>query len=101
MGYHVNIMQCMQPNFLLTGQDRGGWRLCEAPRWNLEGGSFYIYETVVNREKVDERTEVFVLLKQKKLEQKNESLINMDVTKWTKLIDFKSPFLSGDLKPYR
>jgi len=20
MGYHVNIMQCMQPNFLLTGQ---------------------------------------------------------------------------------
>jgi len=20
MGYHANIMQCMQPNFLLTGQ---------------------------------------------------------------------------------
>jgi len=32
-------------------------------------GPFYIYETVVNREKVNERTEVFVLLKQKKLEQ--------------------------------
>jgi len=20
MGYHVNVMQCMEPNFLLTGQ---------------------------------------------------------------------------------
>ena len=52
-------------------------------------------------EKVNERTEVFVLLKQKKLEQKNESPTNMDVTIWTKLIDFKSVFLAGDLKPCR
>jgi len=25
----------------------------------------------------------------------------MEVTIWTKLIDFKSPLLSGDLKPYQ
>jgi len=51
---------------------------------------------------VNERTEVFVLLKQKKFEQKkNELSTNMDVTIWTKLIDFKSRFLAGDLKPYR
>jgi len=25
----------------------------------------------------------------------------MDVTIWTKLIDFKSPCLGGDFKPYR
>ena len=40
----------------------------------------FVYETVVNRDKINERTEVFVLLKQKKLEQKNESSANMDVT---------------------
>jgi len=40
-----------------------------------------IHETVVDREKVNERTEVFVLLKQKKLEQKeNASSTNMDAT---------------------
>ena len=49
---------------------RGGLRLCGAPGWNLERGPFYIYKTVVNREKINERTEVFVLFKQKKLEQK-------------------------------
>jgi len=42
--------------------------------------SIYIYKTVVNREKINERSEVFVSLKQKKLEPKNESLTNMDVT---------------------
>jgi len=46
----------------------------------LERGPFYIYKTVVNTEKVNERTKVFVTLKQKKLEQKNEALTNMDVT---------------------
>ena len=79
---------------------RGGSRLCGAHGWNLERGPFYIYETAVDREKVSERTEVFVFLKQKKHEQKNESSPNMDVTIWTKLIDFKSSFLAGDLKPY-
>ena len=39
-----------------------------------------------------------MLLKQKKLEQKNESLPTIDVTIWTKLIDFKSPLLAGDLE---
>ena len=77
--------------------------LCGVPGWNLERGPFCIYKSVVNRKKINERTEVFVLLKQKKLEQKkkNESLTNMDVTLRTKLIDFKSPFFAGDLKPYR
>jgi len=32
--------------------------------------SIYIYKMVFNREKINERTEVFVLLKQKKLDQK-------------------------------
>jgi len=45
-----------------------------APGWNLARDPFYIYETVVNREKVNERTEVFVLLKQKKLEQKKRTV---------------------------
>ena len=49
---------------------RGGLRLCGAHGWNLEKGAFYIYKTVVNREKINERTEVLVLLKHKKLEQK-------------------------------
>jgi len=35
------------------------------------------------------------------LEQKNKSSTNMDVTILTKLIDFKSLFIAGDLKPYR
>jgi len=39
-----------------------------------------MYKAVVNGEKINERTEVLVLLKQKKLEKKNESLSNMDVT---------------------
>jgi len=39
-------------------------------------------------------------LKQKKREEKNESLTNMDATICTKLIDFKSPVPAGDLKPY-
>jgi len=38
-------------------------------------------------------------LKQKKREEKNESLTNMDAI-CTKLIDFKSPVPAGDLKPY-
>ena len=63
---------------------RGGLRLCGAPGWNLERSPFY------NREKTNERTEVFVLLKQKILSKKKESSTNMDVTIWTKLIDFNS-----------
>jgi len=63
-----------------AANSRGGLRLCGAPGLTLTKGPFYIYETVVNREKVNERTEVFVLLKQKKLEQKNESSTNMDAT---------------------
>jgi len=59
---------------------RGGLSLCWAPGGNLDGGPFYIYKTVVNREKINERTDVFVLLKHKKFDQKNESLTNMDVT---------------------
>jgi len=39
-----------------------------------------MYKTVVNREKIIERTEVFLLLKQRKFEQKNELSTNMDVT---------------------
>ena len=65
----------------LQPEARGGLRLCGAPGWNLERGRFYKYKTVVNREKINEQTEVFVLLKQKNLEQKN-----------------KSPFFAGDLK---
>ena len=80
---------------------RGGLRLCGAPGWNLETGPLYTYKIVVNREKINERSEAFVLLKQKKFEQKKEPLTNVDVAIWTKLIDFKSPFLAGDLKPYR
>jgi len=37
----------------------------------------------------------------KNLSKKNESSTNMDVTIWTKLIEFKSLFLAGGLKPYR
>jgi len=52
---------------------RGGLRLCGAPGWNLERGSFlYIYENL------NERIEVLVLLKQMKLEQKNESLTKIN-----------------------
>ena len=66
---------------------RGGLRLYGAPGWILTRGPFYIYKTVVNKEKINERTEVFVLLKQKKLEQKktNRQLIwrhNMNETHW-------------------
>jgi len=41
-------------------------------QWRIKvvGGPFYIYETVVCRKIIDERTEVFVLSKQKKLDQK-------------------------------
>jgi len=59
---------------------RGGLRLCGAPGGNLERGHFYTYKTDVNRIKVNERTEVFALLKQKSLSKKNESSTNMDVT---------------------
>jgi len=37
----------------------------------------------------------------KSLSKKYESSTNMDVTIWMKLIDFKSPFLAGDLKLLR
>ena len=61
----------------LVATTRGGLKLCGGPGWNLQKGLFYSYETVVNREKINERTEVFVLLKQKKLEHKktNRQLI--------------------------
>jgi len=59
------------------------------------------FETVFNREKNKWTTKVFVLLKQKKLDQIKEPLTNMDVIIWTRLMDFKSPFLVEDLKPYR
>jgi len=39
--------------------------------------SIYIKRSLIGK-KVNERTEVFVLLKQKKFEQENESLTNMD-----------------------
>jgi len=39
----------------------------------------YTYKIVVNREKINERSEAFVLLKQKKFEQKKEPLTNVDV----------------------
>ena len=80
-----------------------GWiKVVWGPWLKLRRGRFFIYKTVVNRAKtLNERIEVFVLLKQKKLEQKNESLTNMDITIWTKLIDSKFSFLAGDLKPYR
>jgi len=48
---------------------RGGLRLW-GPWLKLWKGPFLIYKTVVNREKINERTEVLVLLKRKKLEQK-------------------------------
>jgi len=41
------------------------------------------------------------IIKTKRLEQKSELSPSMDVKIWTKLIDSKSPFLDGDLKPYR
>jgi len=56
----------------IMSTNRGGLRVCGAPGWNLERGHFYIYKTVVNREKINERTEVFVLLKRKKLEKKKQ-----------------------------
>ena len=42
-----------------------------------------------------------ITIEREKIEQKNESLNNMDIAIWTKLLDFKSPFLAGDLKPHR
>jgi len=57
------------PAYVLSAT-RGGLRMCGAPGWNLERGPFYIYKIVVNREKTDKRTEVFVLLKQKSLSKK-------------------------------
>jgi len=41
---------------------------------------YTVYKIVVNREEINERTKVFVFLKQTKVKQKNESLTNMDVT---------------------
>jgi len=35
---------------------KGGLRLCGAPGWNIEKGSFYLYKTVVKREKINKRT---------------------------------------------
>ena len=78
---------------------RGGMRLSEAP--GLDRSPFYIKKNVVNKENINERIEVFILMTQKSLSRKNESLTNTDVTISTKRIDFKSPFLAGDLKPYR
>ena len=49
---------------------RCGFSLYGAPGWNLEKGPFFIYETVFNREKINGQTEVFVLLRQKKLQKK-------------------------------
>jgi len=52
---------------------KGGLRLYGAPGWNLETGPFLsIYE------KLNERIEVLVLLKQIKLEQKKESLASIN-----------------------
>jgi len=59
-----------------TATGRGGIRLCGAPGSNVERGPFYMYETVVNGEIVNERTEVVVLLKQKRLEQKEKRIVN-------------------------
>jgi len=43
--------------------NQGRIKIVWAPGWNLERGSFCIYETVVTRINVNERTEVLVLLK--------------------------------------
>jgi len=50
------------------------------PWLKLRKGPFLNIKSLVNREKINERTEVFVVLKQNKLEQKNESSTDMDVT---------------------
>jgi len=60
---------------------RGGLRGCGAPGRKLERAPFYIYVKLsLIGEKINERTAVFSLLKQKSLE-KNESSTKMDVTK--------------------
>jgi len=71
----------------LTLPCRGGLKLCGTPGWNVERGDFYKYETVVNGDKVNERTEVFVLLKQKSLSKKtNLQLIRTSQYEWNSLI---------------
>ena len=60
----------IQSGFLCRPLVRSGLRLCGASGWNLQRGPFYTYETVINREKLNEWTEVFVLMKQKNLSAK-------------------------------
>ena len=49
-----------------------------------ERDPFYIYKTVVNREKINERTEVFVLLKERKFISANKLFhANQKLRLWT------------------
>jgi len=60
-----------KPCYFLWSTTRGGLKVVWGPWLNLRKGPFlYIYKTVVNRKKINERTEVFVLLKQKSLSKK-------------------------------
>ena len=69
----IEVVQCTR-----AGADL---KLCGAPGRNLERGPFYIYiKLPLIGKKINERTEVFLLLKQKSLSKKNESSTNMDVT---------------------
>ena len=50
-----------------VARGQGRIKVVWGPGWNLERGTS---KTVVNREKINEQTEVFVLLKQKSLSKK-------------------------------
>jgi len=71
---------------------RGGLRLCGTPGWNLERGPFDIYETVVNKEKINEQADVFAMLKQKNLTKKRIVIWygrhNMNETHWFQSLHF-------------
>jgi len=49
---------------------QGRIKVVWGPWLKLRKGPFCTHKTVVNGEKINERTDVFVLLKQKKLKQK-------------------------------
>jgi len=73
---------------IISHKLRGALRLYGALGWNLERGPFYVCKTVVDRAKtLNERTEAFVLLKHKKLEQEtNHQLIWMSQYEQNSLI---------------
>jgi len=54
---------------------QGGLRYCGAPGWNLQRGPFYTYETVVNREKINEVLYLYYWNKKSLSKQTNRQVI--------------------------